>query len=100
MDCYPREHVRKRGRPPKDWDKEMKMTCGGAAWKRLALERKEWKRMGQCRVNGCDIIRRCKATRERCVTNESHSLQKCISLNRERMSQDLKILHNTGKHAL
>ncbi|CAH1401036.1 unnamed protein product [Nezara viridula] len=25
----------------------MKKTCGGAAWKRVALERKEWKRMGQ-----------------------------------------------------
>ncbi|CAH1407403.1 unnamed protein product [Nezara viridula] len=47
MDWYPREHVRKRGRPPTDWDKEMKKTCGGAAFKRVALERKEWKRMGQ-----------------------------------------------------
>ncbi|CAH1397186.1 unnamed protein product [Nezara viridula] len=47
MDWYPTEHVRKRGRPPTDWDKEMKKTCGGAAWKRVALERKEWKRMGQ-----------------------------------------------------
>ncbi|CAH1396599.1 unnamed protein product [Nezara viridula] len=47
MDWYPREHVRKRGHPPTDWDKEMKKTCGGAAWKRVALERKEWKRMGQ-----------------------------------------------------
>ncbi|CAH1402868.1 unnamed protein product [Nezara viridula] len=37
--------VSKRGRPPTDWDKEMKKT-GGAAWKRVALERKEWKRMG------------------------------------------------------
>ncbi|CAH1392896.1 unnamed protein product [Nezara viridula] len=33
MDWYPREHVRKRGRPPTYMDKEMK-TCGGAAWKR------------------------------------------------------------------
>ncbi|CAH1393455.1 unnamed protein product [Nezara viridula] len=47
MDWYPREHVRKRGSPPTDWDKEMKKTCKGAAWKRVALERKEWKRMGQ-----------------------------------------------------
>ncbi|CAH1406544.1 unnamed protein product [Nezara viridula] len=47
MDWYPRDHVRKRGRPPTDWDKEMKKTCGGTAWKRVALERKEWKRMGQ-----------------------------------------------------
>ncbi|CAH1396059.1 unnamed protein product [Nezara viridula] len=47
MGWYPREHVRKIGRPPTDWDKEMKKTCGGTAWKRVALERKEWKRMGQ-----------------------------------------------------
>ncbi|CAH1396570.1 unnamed protein product [Nezara viridula] len=47
MDWYPREHVRKRGRPPKDWDKEMKKTCRGAARKKVALERKDWKRMGQ-----------------------------------------------------
>ncbi|CAH1397326.1 unnamed protein product [Nezara viridula] len=47
MDWYPREHVSKRGRPPTDWDKEMKKTCGGASWKRVELERKEWKRMGQ-----------------------------------------------------
>ncbi|CAH1390770.1 unnamed protein product [Nezara viridula] len=47
MDWYPREHVRKRGRPPTDWDKEMKKTYGREAWKRVALERKEWKRMGQ-----------------------------------------------------
>ncbi|CAH1402645.1 unnamed protein product [Nezara viridula] len=40
MDWYPREHVRKRGRPPTDLDKEVKKTCGGAAWKRVALERK------------------------------------------------------------
>ncbi|CAH1391888.1 unnamed protein product [Nezara viridula] len=39
--------MRKKGRPPTDWDKEMKKTCGETAWKRVALETKEWKRMRQ-----------------------------------------------------
>ncbi|CAH1407171.1 unnamed protein product [Nezara viridula] len=39
--------VSKRGREEerKDWEKVMKKTCGEASWKRVALERKERKRM-------------------------------------------------------
>ncbi|CAH1408343.1 unnamed protein product [Nezara viridula] len=43
MNWYPREHERRRGCPPTDWNKEMKKTCGVATWKRVVLERKEWK---------------------------------------------------------
>lgn len=36
---------RKRGRPKIKWDHEMRKCCGGVAWKRVALDRAEWRRM-------------------------------------------------------
>lgn len=38
---------RRRGRPPGQWDNEMRVSCGGACWRRVAHDRKEWRRMGE-----------------------------------------------------
>lgn len=47
MNWCPREFKRARGRPRDRWDKEMRLVCGGATWRRVAEERREWKRMGE-----------------------------------------------------
>ncbi|CAG4987883.1 unnamed protein product [Colias eurytheme] len=41
---YPREGKRKRGRPQKRWDDDVRQVAG-ATWNRVAQERKEWKRL-------------------------------------------------------
>lgn len=47
MEWCPREFKRDRGRPRDRWDKEMRLVCGGATWRRVAEQRREWKRMGE-----------------------------------------------------
>lgn len=41
---YPREGKRKRGRPQKRWDDDIREVAG-VTWNRVAQERKEWKRL-------------------------------------------------------
>lgn len=41
---YPREGKRKRGRPQKRWDDDIREVAG-VMWNRVALERTEWKRL-------------------------------------------------------
>lgn len=41
---YPREGKRKRGRPQKRWDDDVRQVAG-VTWNRVAQERKEWKRL-------------------------------------------------------
>ncbi|GBP91608.1 LINE-1 retrotransposable element ORF2 protein [Eumeta japonica] len=41
---YPREGKRKRGRPQKRWDDDVRRVAG-VTWNRVAQERKEWKRL-------------------------------------------------------
>lgn len=41
---YPREGKRKRGRPQKRWDDDIKQVAG-VTWNRVALDKYEWKRL-------------------------------------------------------
>ncbi|GBP17191.1 hypothetical protein EVAR_17310_1 [Eumeta japonica] len=40
---YPREGKRKRGRPEKKWDDDIRQVAG-VTWNRVAQDRREWKR--------------------------------------------------------
>ena len=41
---YPREGKRRRGRPLKRWDDDIRQVAG-VTWNRVAQERHEWKRL-------------------------------------------------------
>ncbi|GBP52344.1 Putative uncharacterized transposon-derived protein F52C9.6 [Eumeta japonica] len=47
---YPRDGKRKRGRPQKRWDDDIRQVAG-KTWSRVARERSEWSRLEETFVN-------------------------------------------------
>lgn len=47
IEWWPINQLRNRGRPKTSYDHEMKKVCGENTWRRVALDRKEWQRMGK-----------------------------------------------------
>ncbi|GBP25799.1 Putative uncharacterized transposon-derived protein F52C9.6 [Eumeta japonica] len=54
---YPREGKRKRGRPQKRWDDDIREVAG-AMWNRVAPDRSEWKRLEEAFADGKQIFRK------------------------------------------
>ncbi|GBP67190.1 hypothetical protein EVAR_42069_1 [Eumeta japonica] len=81
---YPRDGKRKRGRPQKRWDGDIRQVAG-KTWRRVARERSEWSRLEEAFANWQTDLQKAIEARfgDRRAVASSHSRRKANILIRE-----------------